>query len=659
MTFGNVTVTGNSVFSPGAGALLTLGAIAPSSGTRNLTFSGAGNTAVTGAITTGAGTLTKTGTGVLTLSGTNTNTGATTISAGTLRLGVNGALASTGTVTVSGTTANGTATWDLAGYNQTITTLNLGSTAGLANTVNTVATGAGTLTLGGNVAYTNSTSSANNPGTASITGKLSLGSGTRTFTIADSSNTATELSIGADISGTGGIIKAGTGVLEFTGTNNTYSGSTVISAGALRVSSLGNLPSTSNVQLNGGVLELAGSVALVPGTGAGQVQWTGSGGFSASGASRTVDFNGGSAVTWATTNFVGNGNSLILGSSGAGGTVTFPNDIDLNGAVRTVTMNGSNGALGGVLSNGGLTVAGTGALQLGSANTYTGITTITNITLVATKLSAGGAPSSIGASTSAAANLVLTNGALKYVGLGDTTDRGFQIGNGAGTTAYFDASGTTDATHDGAIVFSNTGAIAFGTTNQTRTVYLTGTNTAANTLAASITNNGSGVTNFYKDGAGTWVLSGANTYTGTTYIYSGILSVANSTALGTTAGNTTVPTGATLDFNNVSLGAEPLFVRGAGVGNAGALTMTGTSSYSGTLTLDGGDTTIGGSGSLDYSGWLKEIFSGTIVTKVGSGTLTLSGTQLVNSMEWVINGGTLVLAKTDSSVAAITGNTID
>src|SRR6185295_11972869 len=46
-----------------------------------------------------------------------------------------------------------------------------------------------------------------------------------------------------------------------------------------------------------------------------------------------------------------------------------------------------------------------------------------------------------------------------------------------------------------------------------------------------------------KSGAGTLVLTGANSYTGTTTINAGVLNIQNATALGTTAGGTSVAAG--------------------------------------------------------------------------------------------------------------------
>src|SRR5438132_1948872 len=105
-----------------------------------------------------------------------------------------------------------------------------------------------------------------------------------------------------------------------------------------------------------------------------------------------------------------------------------------------------------------------------------------------------------------------------------------------------------------------------------------------------------------------------NNYTGTTTINAGTLSVANARGLGTTAGGTTVASGATLDINNVAVGAEAVTLNGT-------LTGTGTAALAGPVTL-GATNAIGGAGTLTLSG----LVTGTgPLTKQDAGTLILSG----------------------------------
>jgi len=349
------------------------------------TFDTNGNNVTLASTLSGGGWLYKVGTGSLTI-----NSAPSLVKAfiwnGTLRLSGDNALPSNVDITVGNTIDNGSSTLDLNGHDLTVGALELGVYYSGRLSTNTVTTGLGTLTLGGNVTYAIQGDPYDyyDPGTATIAGKLNLGASTRTFNIADSYNTALELNVTADVSGAGGIIKTGAGEMALGGTN-TYSGNTIISDGTLRA----NLPGTTNLQINGGVFEIAADRSFVYGTGAGQIQWTGGGGgFSAYGGNRLVDIKdtGGTSINlvWGGSNFVANGSSLILSSLASDSTVTLANNIDLGGAVQTVVVNGGtaaiNAELGGIISNGGLNITGGGTLKLTGANTFSGGTTISSYT---------------------------------------------------------------------------------------------------------------------------------------------------------------------------------------------------------------------------------------------------------------------------------------
>src|SRR5439155_7100390 len=101
-----------------------------------------------------------------------------------------------------------------------------------------------------------------------------------------------------------------------------------------------------------------------------------------------------------------------------------------------------------------------------------------------------------------------------------------------------------------------------------------------------------------KTGTGSWTLFGANTYTGATTISAGILNIQNATALGTTAGGTTVSSGATLQIQGgITVGAEALTIRGSGASgatgaleNVSAINNFGINNYGGLLTLGAAST---------------------------------------------------------------------
>ena len=80
-------------------------------------------------------------------------------------------------------------------------------------------------------------------------------------------------------------------------------------------------------------------------------------------------------------------------------------------AFGTANLIVESGSFGGVISGtGSLTKTSGGTLTLGGTNTYTGATTISGGTLSVSTLANGGAASNIGASSSAASNLVIDGG---------------------------------------------------------------------------------------------------------------------------------------------------------------------------------------------------------------------------------------------------------
>ena len=204
------------------------------------------------------------------------------------------------------------------------------------------------------------------------------------------------------------------------------------------------LPTATNLALNGGVLQNHGQMTLFNwplGTGAGAVQWTSSGGFSARNAALAVNIGGSSAtLQWGqTTNFVANGNALLFGSNTSNNVVTFQNPIDLYCATGPQTVQVTAGAGGdytvftGVVSDsqanagGGLVKTGNGTLILTATNTYAGPTTI--------NAGALGADDGVGLPGT---NLVLNGGVFQGNGAPNFTR---PLGLGAGAVQWTAAGG--------------------------------------------------------------------------------------------------------------------------------------------------------------------------------------------------------------------------
>ena len=113
------------------------------------------------------------------------------------------------------------------------------------------------------------------------------------------------------------LIKQGTGTMIISG-SNWVGGGVTVSGGVLELNHADALPGgiaatggTCNLTINGGIVGLAnGNFARGLGTGLSQMQFTGSGGFAAFGADRTVNLGGASAgVTWNSGSFVPNGSA--------------------------------------------------------------------------------------------------------------------------------------------------------------------------------------------------------------------------------------------------------------------------------------------------------------------------------------------------------------
>ena len=223
-----------------------------------------------------------------------------------------------------------------------------------------------------------------------------------------------------------------------------------------------------------------------------------------------------------------------------------------------------------------------------------------------------------------------------------------------GTYSFVNNSTTTAAT----LTIGGTVSIA----NSTRPLNLTldGTNTGSNTISGVITLGSSTATNLItKQGTGTWVLSGANVFTGAAattaangiQINGGTLSAQNNAALGTNGtantnqvsinntGTLEITTGITLD-NGLSLNLNNGgTIRGVGAaGTNGRINVGTAAATSVTLsTVNAGDVFTVGNLSGDFVGGAAD----TVTHVAGPGTV-FNGFASTNYLGgWSIDAGTL------------------
>ncbi|MCA1962596.1 MAG: autotransporter-associated beta strand repeat-containing protein [Prosthecobacter sp.] len=490
--------------------------------------------------------------------------------------------------------------------------------------------------------------------TVEMVNPIDLNGGTRTITVNDGNGTANAridavLSGGLKNStGMGALTKTGGGTLSLTAAS-TYTGQTFVNGGVLLVEHALALPGgiavsggTSNLRLGGnGVFGLGtGDFTRATGTGAAQVQWTAGGGFAAYGADRTVNLGGeGALVTWGAGGFVPSGSSFYLGASSATHTITFVNPIDLGAANRVLEIQESNlvaldAVISGAISGtGGLQKNNDGTLLLSSAaSTYTGQTYLAvNVTQV-TKLADFGQPSSLGAGTEGVPITMSTQfrvGTLNYIGTGDSSNRTFSFGM---TNPTYTNGGVIQNNGTGALIFTAPGFnAAIPGVTAARTLTLSGSNTDLNTIQGVIqnTDGATGVLNVLKDGPGTWVLAGANTYSGTTTVTAGALHLNHPSALGT--GTLVLNTNGILD----SSAASPITLA-----NANPVTISGSFIFGGTndLNLGSAYASITGTRTVTLNGTARTLTLGGLNFTSTSGNSTLTANNGGGGSRLIVGG---------------------
>ena len=516
-----------------------------------------------------------------------------------------------GTVTLGAAVSASGLRFDSANYSITGGTLTLTSGGSIAANANaTIAsaitgstglskTGAGTLTLGVANSYTGGTVLNGGgivAGTAGVagSGNNALGTGTITFTgsasltpgynIAPSiangvtvnpsvtasflnGNQYQSMTINGALAGSGTVVLntglgGAAGYLSFASVSNTFTGTLTINNtgngnGLLTVNSLPDSanPIRFSSSSNAGIFSLGSGANAPLVLNSRQIEIYGTLG-------ATIDNSNGNAANTITIN-----PALSVTTAGAK-TLTLQGSNTGNNAFNGLIANGTVGA-GAVIS---LTKAGNGTWILPNNNTFTGGVTVNGGTLTlsgtnqytgATALSAGSiifssiknynTASSLG--KPASGDIAFSrygspaNQSLIYTGNGDSTNRtilldGYTISDAAGASIINNGTG--------ALTFTASTFNTFGATASRRvTLVLDGTYTAAaNQIQGVIQNYNSAVADnllLTKNGASTWTLSGANTYTGATTVNGGTLALgAGGGILGSATAGSAVTVNSTL-----------------------------------------------------------------------------------------------------------------
>ncbi|MCP5176363.1 MAG: autotransporter-associated beta strand repeat-containing protein [Moraxellaceae bacterium] len=491
--------------------------------------------------------------------------------------------------------------------------------------------GKGTLSLTQNNSYEGGTNV--NAGKVAIDANAALGTGTATF--AKDSELSLGISKGVDVantvqldgavkvhsstfdsslavvSGSGSLVKDGTGTLSLT-QNNSYAGGTTITEGKVAIDAdvaLGTGAATfaQNTALSLGInqgvnvanaLQVDGAVKVHSNTfdssldgvisGVGSVVKDGTGRLTLTG---TNSYEGGTVVNAGTLAISQNAN---LGKAETGvtvsnatlllnGDIAIERKVTLAGTAATIDTTGDSSIDDAVSGSAKLIKTGDGTLTLSTANTYAGGTQIAKGTLeISSDASLGAKASKFG----------------------------------------------VDVVIDDAATLALTGNVAAA-----RKLNLTGTTATIETTkegsSSSLSEVISGSAKLVKEGAGSLTLSGVNTYAGGTDIDEGTLVISQDGNLGK-AGT------------------------GVVIGNEATLALNGNVNVDRTLALAGTTATVNtvtGSSSL-----VKEVSGSATLVKTGAGTLTLNSANSYAG-DTHIEGGTLAI-NNDNKLGAGTAVTI-
>lgn len=596
--------------------------IAISTSTPITVYPATADTTFAGVISGAGGTITKDGSGTLTLSGANTYTGQTTIDRGVVLVTNASAL---------GTTAGGTR----INYN--------GNTSGGRLDISG---GAGSITIDENITLAGERFGNNySSGFRATGGTVNL-----TNALIVEGDAISEFRLGTANSGT--VLNFQSGVTR-NGTSGTNTGLMLFSAAA-----------GSTINFNGAIDNNGNTVEFTDGgtnvlnaasTDVGQMQIDYNGvvklgvnnAFPATSQLR-IGLNTGSGTTdnsavTGTLDMAGYNLSVarIEGSNAAATTATTASRKITNStsgnSTLTIGAAATNTIFDGVIENGsaGGTIAVTKVLantQTFSgtvANTYTGDTTVTGGSLILAKtasVNAIGGNLTIGDGATTAGNDI-----VQLTNSNQIADTSVVTFNGTGANAGIlrlnnqsETLGGLSSTAGAGIIENNNAAAG----TSTLTVNIASGSQTFSGILRDNGGTGTGILALTKDGAGTQVLTGTNTYTGATTVNNGALQIGNAGVGQTGSGAVTVASGGTIlgtgtvRGNTFDLQSGSILRPGDGVAdsNHGTLTFTPASASSSTSNLQGSiilgismptitDATFGGNalGSVGYNAWADAI----------------------------------------------------
>jgi YVTN family beta-propeller protein/autotransporter-associated beta strand protein len=310
----------------------------------------------------------------------------------------------------------------------------------------------------------------------------------------------------------------------------------------------------------------------------------------------------------------------------AGANISSTLPISLQSAGGIFDTNGNNATLAGTISGpGGLTKIGAGTLTLSGSGTYTGATSVNAGTLQSGAVNAFSPFSAFTVASGATLNLASFNQTIgSLAGAGSVTLGSATLTSGNDNTntmfsGTISGSGRLTKIGSGTFVLTGDNTYTGGTTISAGTLQL-GNGGTTGSIIGNVVDNSifainrsdtftfggaiSGTGAFQQSGPGTTILSGDNTYTGTTAVNAGTLvvngSIANSAvtvnAGATLAGNGTVgPTAILSDgtfapgtmtvAGNLAFQSGALYLVQLNPSVASSTNVTGTASLAGTVVV--------------------------------------------------------------------------